>query len=310
MAHVSLVLSLLVSALWAARPDSVIYVGPEEVVRFSIGSGRHEIGIKDGDTLKGPCRLIATDTRLYLLDQFNNRVLCYDTAGSFVFEAKTRFQPVDMAVDDSNRVYLLENGKLSSRVIVMDGQNLVERMEIRHAPAHRIRRMVIYSELGLLFRTNYGFNKAKRAFDFAGILACSPLVKTYHLEKERAIESDDGMCGHADGVGSSSTTYISEVDRKSRNCLDFLNNDDSIREIRGSEVFLSYHRGEQPKETRTFYLFVEAGKSHPMLIKDLPGTYYHTVHWRNVSIDCQGNVYVFDLNSDGKASILRWRPSP
>lgn len=310
MARCTLILPLLVSVLWATQPDSVTYVGPDTVVSFAVGSGQYEIAIEGDDTLKGPCRLIATDTRLYLLDQFNKRVLCYDTAGSFVRQINTWFTPVDMAIDSLKHLYLLDTISNPVSVIILDGDNEIDRMQIMHDTNQRIRGILIYPEEELLFRTNYGFNKAKRTLSFTGVLSCTPSVKTYRLEKESAIESDDGLCGHADGIRVSSTTYISEVDRKSRNCLDFLDNNDSIREVRGSEVFLSDYRGEQPEKSRTFYLFVEAGKSLTMLIKDLPGTYYHTVHWRNVSIDCQGNVYVFDLDQDGKASILKWRPSP
>ncbi len=309
MARITLTLPLLLSVVWATVPDSVTYVGPDTVVQLSQGSGQYQIGIKDGDTLQGPCRLVATDTRLYLLDQFNNRVLCYDTAGTFVFEAKTCFQPVDMAVDDSNRVHLLENGKLSSTVIVMDGQNLVERMEIRHAPGHKIRRMVIYPELGLLFRTNYRFNKPKRTFDFAGILACSPLVTTYRLEKEEAISSEDGWCVDGSGTGGSFTLVAWEITRKANDCLAFLDDDSSSRVFIGIDVLLEDYKGENHQETRMNNLKVVVGNKHNLFIKGLPGSYYCTVHWRNVAIDCRGNVYVFDLDQDGKACILKWRPS-
>lgn len=306
MARVSLILSLLVSALWAARPDSVIYVGPEEVVRFSIGSGRHEIGIKDGDTLKGPCRLVATDTRLYLLDQLNNRVLCYDTVGSFVFETETRFQPVDMAVDSSGHIYLLDNSSNPALVLVFDGIKEVERMEVKYDFRVRLDGLVIYPEYGLLLECRGRLFEPVPVFDIGGFLSCQPLGKKYRLPKKHTALLE-GWWGHADGAGFWSTSIGSEICSKGENTLPFLENDTSIRVTVGVKVIVK----REGVRSTTRNIHVRLNDKPTMFIHPIPEEYFaYNRDWRNVSVDDSGNIYIFASVPEGGASILRWRPSP
>ncbi|MBN2378952.1 hypothetical protein JXM67_04030 [candidate division WOR-3 bacterium] len=308
MARITLVFVLLASTVAAVPFEGVTYAGPDTLVEFTPGSGEYQVALHLGDSIKGPCRLIATDLKLFLLDQLNQRILYFDTAGSFIRQVKLQFGPADMALDSLDRIYLLDTTSNTALVTIMDGEKEVDRMKIKHDTIQRIREISIYPGEGLVFRTNYGFNKAKKVLNFDGFLSCSPTIKTFYLDKKMAFESENGV-GYTDGAGFSSTTYITEVLRKPRNCLDFLDTADTIREIRGSELWLWDSRGTESITTRTFHLFAATGKTHTMLIKDLPGTYYASVHWRNVAVNCRGDVYVFTVSDDGKAYILKWSVS-
>lgn len=313
MGCLTLIFPLLIFPIWAAVPDSIPYVGPDTVVSFAVGSGQYEVAIEGEEILTGPYRLNATDTLLYLLDQFNNRVLCYDTAGAFVYETKTRIQPVDMAVDDSGLIHLLDNHSNPALVVTYDGVKEVDRIEVKYEPPLQPHGLVIHSEHGILFQYGKRLYKASPLFDISGIFSCQPVVKKYRLDKEQEHTAElEWWYAHGDGYNYTSTAIGREICRKDEKSLSFLEDDTSTRVIVGS-YYSSTATG------RRISIHVRLNDIPTILLGPISKDYFlynkdwrnaYNKDWRNVSVDDAGNIYIFASVPDGKASILRWRPSP
>jgi hypothetical protein len=304
MARITLIIPLLLSVAWATVPDSVTYVGPDTVVELSQGSGQYQVGIKDGDTLKGPCRLIVTDTRLYLLDQFNNRVLCFDTAGTFVDQFNTSCDAVDMALDSYSRLYFLDNHHKWVTVVVTETGKEITRFNVKHGK-RIVNGFTFYPGDSLVFTINqHVYYRLEYALDSKG----RKTRETYCFEQVRYPATYANLIMDFDGEECSGFTLNTEIGRKSSNCLPFLDDVNAECILSWSHSETRYHETDSKIESNSILIFV--GNKGCEIITNPPGSYYEIVHWRNVAMDCRGNVYVFDLDQDGKACILKWRPSP
>jgi hypothetical protein len=313
MGCLTLIFPLLIFPIWAAVTDSITYVGPDTVVSFAVGSGKYEVAIEGEDALTGPYRLIATDSRLYLLDQFNNRVLCYDTAGTFVYETKTRIQPVDMAVDDSGLIYLLDNHSNPMVVVTYDTIKEVDRMEVKYEPPLQPHGLIIHYEHGLLFQYGTRLYRPSPLFDISGIFSCQPVVKKYRLDKEQDHTAElKRWYAHGDGYNFTSTAIGKEICRKDKHALSFLEDDTSTRIIVGS-YYYSTMTGLR------ISIQVRLNDIPTILLGPISKDYFsynegwrnaYDKDWRSVSVDDAGNIYIFASVPDGKASILRWRHLP
>lgn len=182
--------------------------------------------MNEEDTLKGPCRLIATDTRLYLLDQLNNRVLCYDTAGIFVDQFKTPCDAVDMALDSYSRFYFLDNHNQPATVVVTEKEEEISRFKVRYEEKRPVDGLVVYPGDSLVFKINQqGFYRLTIAFDSKGREARG----IYCLERIRYPVSYANLMIDFDGSEYSGFTHNREIGRKSPYCISFLGDDSTER---------------------------------------------------------------------------------
>lgn len=267
---------------------------PDTVLELSQGSGNYQVDMKAGE---GPYRLIATRSRIYLLDQLNNRVLCYTRTGSFLEKIKTSFSPADMAVDRAGKIYLLDNRSQSAQVAVIDDGSQVDLFSIRCEPDLVLTGLVIHPEQGLVVLSG---NNTYRAVLTGGFLQCAP-SKTYRLKELESLTLEDALIMEAREFAS----FCVPLDCEGRNCYNLLAYDDAHVWV-GSETWIQDKSGSFAMRDVGVY---RNGKMVWMVPVD-ENYFSKDVGWRNVSVDSQGNVYVFTSTPEGKASILRWRPSP
>lgn len=170
------------------------------------------------------------------------------------------------------------------------------------SPSHGL---IIHPVDNLVFIVNLrGFWKLSNSWDSQGEKA----QEIYYLERARYPVNYADIIMHFDGEVCSGFSEHREIGRKEASCLSFLNDNGSVRILSRQHSETSYHETGSNVISNSISIFVD-NKGHKV-IEDPPGNYYETVHFRNVSMDCHGNIYVFDLNHNGKGSILRWRPVP
>ncbi len=298
------ILILLVLSLLTYPPDSIPYVGPEEVALFSQGSGEYQVGLIPGDKPQGPARLLAVNSKLYLLDQLNSRVLCYDTSGSFLSEIKLDYKPLDMAVDGSDRVYVLTGCLNPSIVVAYDKGKESERLEVRNASLRPVN-IVVYPEDIILILSGRRFYPLNPVLDLGGLLSCQQSQKKFYLKESKYFDRM-GFGYTADYHDGFSTDLSEEIYRKSKQALPFLKDSNSIRIILGGKDT----RSRKGLTTIERYLYVRANDVPTRLIDHLSVDYFfYNQDWRNVSVNDSGNIYIFASIPDSKAAILRWRPS-
>jgi hypothetical protein len=311
------ILILLVLSLLASPPDSIPYVGPEEVVLFSQGSDEYQVGLVLGDKPQGPARLLAVNSKLYLLDRLNSRVLCFDTSGSFLYEIKLDYKPLDMAVDGSDRVYVLDTSSTSIHLESFrkgDTGSMVEinyYTERRYNEQHRypVSGVVIYPGNVLYIESEPLLMKPLPQRDILGFLNCSPNPKRFYLDREGSLIKDD-VSVQWDGLDCCGSSLCTEIYRLGSRAMSFLPDKDSTRIIYGAIIARTEKRGTSIKTTVDRRISVEVNKKTFALVCELPKEYFSIDNkWRNASVDYSGNVYMFVAFLDGKAAILRWRPS-
>ncbi|TET22311.1 MAG: hypothetical protein E3J71_06500 [Candidatus Stahlbacteria bacterium] len=289
--------NILPLILFASSLLALSYEEPEVVVELAKGSGNYEVGLAEEDVAIGPYRLVALDSTLYLLDQLNKRVLCYDTSGSFVREIKTAFRPFDMAVDRSGRIYLLENRTQPAQVAILKDGKEIERINIKYDAKHPITALVAHPGDSLLFLS--GSDLLQPVPESAGILNYSPSRKSYRL-KEVELES-------LQVLEASGLRPLGIVTRFEGRTTEILLCYGDGRLWVGTETYIQDKSGSF--SMREVIVLDESAEDEVYL--PIPSSYFsYDVGWRNVSVDSQGNIYVFTSTSEGKASILRWRPSP
>jgi hypothetical protein len=304
------VLILLVLSLLTSPPDSIPYVGPEEVILFSQGSGQNQVGLILGDKPQGPARLLAANSKLYLLDQLNSRVLCFDTSGSFLSEIKLKYQPLDMAVDGSDRVYVLDTSSASIHLESFRKGDTSSRVEIILRKKQRVTGVVVYPSDILYIDCGDFFSKPLPQKGLFWFLKDSSAQKIFLLNEKRSLRNLD-IDMYWDGYREGGHVEETEIYRLSRASIPFLSNKDSTRIIVGS-INTDYKADSSTFNTtieRGIFVVVVDKKATPLLY-GLPDEYFYiNNNWRNVSVDFSGNVYMFVAYPDGKAAILKWRPS-
>lgn len=290
MARVTLIIVAIASWLSAfTYPEE-----PDTVLELSQGSGNYQVGMKGGE---GPYRLIATRSRIYLLDQLNDRVLCYSRKGSFIEKINTSFSPADMAVDRAGKIYLLDNRSWPAQIAVMDDGGQVDRFSIRCEPDLRLTGLVIHPEQGLVILSG---NNTYRAVLTGGFLQCAP-SKTYRLKELESLTLEDALVLETREFAS----FCVPLDCQGRNCYTLLAYDDAHVWV-GSETWIQDKSGSFAMRDVGVY---RNGKMVWMVPVDA-NYFSKDVGWRNVSVDAGGNVYVFTSTSEGKAYVLKWAVSP
>ncbi|MBN2378953.1 hypothetical protein JXM67_04035 [candidate division WOR-3 bacterium] len=275
---------------------------PEEVVVFEPGSGQPELGLKDEDVPLGPYRLIAADPWLYLLDQLNHRVLCFDTSGRFVKEIIASFRPSDMAVDGSGRIWLLENRTQPAEIIIMDDDEEVDSLKIGYEPLSVITEISLdYNDELVLFS---GGTPCRASAQFT--LKPTDTLALKHRLKVTCMPTAayrTWFVEAIDKVGQVTEFYLRP---SMRDDFTILADDASGKLYLGIESVIQDKSGSFYKRSLKVY---EDGEQAVVIPVD-ENYFSYDVGWRNVSVDAVGNVYVFTSSPEGRASILKWRVSP
>lgn len=312
------ILTLLILSLLTSSPDSISYIGPEEVALFFQGSGLNQVGLILGDKPQGPARLLAVNSKLYLLDQLNSRVLCYDTSGSFLSEIKLKYQPLDMAVDGSDRAYVLDTSSTSIHLESFrkgDTGSMIEinyYIERRHNEQHRypVSGVVIYPGDVLYIESESLLMKPLPQRDILGFLRKPSTMKRFYLNEKKSVRNLDFEI-FWDGLGIGGHVEEKEIYRLNSAAMPFLFNED------GTRIIVGLTNTDYKADSSTFNTTIERGifvvvvdKKAKTLLCGLPEEcFYLDNKWQNVSVDYSGNVYMFVAYPDGKAKILKWRPS-
>lgn len=281
-------LILVASSLFALS-----YGEGEVVVELSAGSGPYQVGLTRENVPIGPYRLVVVDSSIYLLDQLNLRVLCFDTSGVLLSEISTPFRPADMAVDPLNRVWLLENRTLPAQIAILDGGEEVARSSIEYDVTRPVTAIVVHPPESLL------------------CLSGNVVYIAVPAEGQELDYTQDGRI------------ELAELDLDSLGALEVSGarnlGVDTDYSGRITEYLIAYGSGMlwvgveqyiQDKSgsfsIRDIKVLSESTEPPPFI--SIPSSYYsYDTGWRNVAVDSQGNIYVFTSTPNGKASILRWR---
>lgn len=290
----------VVSSLWALS-----YEEPEAVVELAKGPGNYEIGLAEEDVAIGPYRLLVLDSTLYLLDQLNKRVLCYDTSGSFVREIGTDFRPADMAVDRSGRLYLLENRTQPAQVVVLEGGSQIDRIKIPYEVNKPITAITTdrNDELVVLSGRNAYRPLAKDGEAAMRMNWIGQVAGRYHFDIKQFLPSKEAFQWLFSAKDTSGSVIEFPLACSMRDNLTFVGDDSQGRIYVGVESVIQDKSGSFYKRSIKVYENVK----QVALIPVDENYYSYDVGWRNVSVDSQGNIYVFVSTSDGKARIERWR---
>ncbi len=274
-----------VSSMWAFS-----YAGPDTLILLSQGSGTGQVGLSFEDVPVGPYRLTCAGSNLYLLDQLNSRVLCFDTTGSDLREIKTTFHTWDLAVGESGALYLLDIRTQPARIAVIKDGIEVERISVPYDIKHPVTAIVAHPPDSLIAVSGMELFAIVREGSSAGQTAAANL---------KALDPDSIA-----GIEVSGIRFIG-LDNPVRN--------------RKHEVLLAYGSGRVwigseeliQDKSGSFYLrdilVLSDSDEEPAFIS-LPDNFYcYDTGWRNVTIDQYGNVYAFTSTEEGWAAILRWR---
>ena len=280
------------------------YEEPEAVVELSKGSGQYQAGFTEEDVAIGPYRLLVLDSTLYLLDQLNKRVICYDTSGSFVREIKTGFRAFDMAVDRAGRIWLLENRTQPAQVVVLEDAEEIDRIKIPYEVNKPITAIALdrNDELVVLsgreaYRPLAKDGEAVMTMNWIGQVA-----GRYHFDIKQFIPSKEAFEWLFSAKDTSGSVIEFPLACSMRDHLTFVGDDRHGRIYVGVESVIQDKSG-------SFYIrsikVYEKGKQQAVIPVD-DNYYSYDTGWRNVSVDAYGNIYVFVSTSEGKARIERW----
>lgn len=290
----------IASCLWALS-----YEEPEVVVELSKGSAQYHVGFTEEDVAIGPYRLVALDSTLYLLDQLNKRVLCYDTSGSFVREINTDFRPADMAVDRKGRIWLLENRTQPAQVVVLEDAKEINRIKIPYEVGNPITAIAIDRDDELVVisgRTAYRplakDGEAAMTMNWIGQVA-----GRYHFDIKQFLPSKEAFEWLFSAKDTSGSVIEFPLACSMRDHLTFVGDDSHGRIYVGVESVIQDKSGSFYMRSIKVY---ERAKQVAFIPVD-DNYYSYDAGWRNVSVDSQGNIYVFISTSEGKARIERWR---
>ncbi len=283
-------LIVLVLPLWA-----VSYSEPETLLRLSNGSGEYQVALRREGVALGPCRLLAVSSSLYLLDQLNKRIIVYDTLGRFIKQIQTPFSPVDMAVDSSGRVWVLENRTQPAEIRALAEEVLKKDEEVFLIPytsKQPITAILIHQAEGLLvfsgnkFCTLHSNNTRLSEYCADDYLE----FKEADINSLKALQlSTPQVFGVEISCSEGSTSYFLAASSKllwiAEECYSISNPNSLI--------------------TRYIKVFSKTNKTASRI--SLPqNAYSYNTAWRNVSVDKVGNIYAFISNEEGEACILKW----
>lgn len=286
-----LILATAVSALTYEMPDTVVVL--------ERGDGQYQVGLEEEDVAVGPYRLVAAGSMLYLLDQLNHRVLCFDTSGEFVKEIETPFRSFDMAVDASGRLYLLENRTQPAQVVVLESAKEIERFGVKYEVKQPITGLIVYPGDSLVFLSDNDLHRRTRAANLDGLLNCEPSRKVYRLKQMELPTTEVSLAESVHGF-----TPVGVIIDYGQTTTTFLGYD-RVHIWMGLETYI------QDKSGSFVMRDIEIYEGDELLdIIPVDNNYYsYDVGWRNVSVDAAGNVYMFVSNHEGKAHIERWAVS-
>ncbi len=269
------------------------YAEPDTLLTFSNGSGANQVGLSFEDVPLGPYRLACVGSTLYLLDQLNSRVLCYDTSGNYLREIKTPFKPWDMAVDDPHKLYLLDNRSQPAKIAVIKDGIEVERISIAYDFKEPLTAIVSHPPDSLLAISGTNFYAVVRDSP-NGLGGGNPCVA-----RLKALDPDSIA-----GVEVSGIRYIGLENPVRNRKHEILLAYGSGRVWIGSEEFIQDKSG-------SFYsrdILVLSDSDEDPAVISLPVSFYdYDTDWRNVTLDQWGNIYAFTSFEEGKAAVLRWR---
>lgn len=266
------------------------YAESDTLVALSQGGGEFQIGICFEDVPLGPYRLVSSDSLLYLLDQLNSRVLCFDTSGRYKSEIKTAFKPWDIAVDDSGKLYLLDNRTQPATISLYEDETEVERIRVAYDVKQPLTAIVSHPPDSLLVLSGMSFFCVEKS-GLHGENPNSAVLKELDPDSIAGIE--------VSGIRFLGLPHPPEG-RVQEHLLAY----GSGRVWIGKETMIQDKSG-------SFYLrsvySLSDSDEEPAFISMPLNFYGYDTGWRNVAIDQFGNVYAFTSTEDGKAAILRWR---
>jgi hypothetical protein len=292
-------LMAVASSLWAFS-----YEEPEVVVELAKGSGNYEIGLAEEDVAIGPYRLLVLDSTLFLLDQLNQRVLCYDTSGSFVREIKTGFRAFDMAVDRKGRIWLLENRTQPAQVVVLGETSQIDRIKIPYEVGKPVTAITIdrNDELVVLSGRDAYRPLAKEGDAAMRMNWIGQVAGRYHFDIKQFLPSSKALEWLFSAKDTSGSVIEFPLACSMRDNLTFVGDDSQGRIYVGVESVIQDKSGSF--YMRSIKVYERAKQVALIPVED--NYYSYDTGWRNVSVDSQGNVYVFTSTPEGKAHIERW----
>lgn len=264
---------------------------PEVVVEFTTGSGPYQLGLTEEDVAVGPYRLVATGSTLYLLDQLNQRVSVYDTLGNFITENKLPFRAADMAVDNRNRIWLLENRTQPAEVVTLENGEEMCKLSIEYEVTEPVTAIVVHPPESLLaisgnkvFLATFEDDEAQSVYPAKATLAELDLDSLGALEVSGA---------RFMGVQTDYSGRITEYLLAYGSGMLWIGEEQYIQDKSGSFTMR--------------YVKILSESTDPPPHISIPTSYHsYDVGWRNLSIDPRGNVYLLVTEKEGTAKILRW----
>lgn len=294
-----IILVIMTSALFGLSYD-----GPEVVVELS----PDQVGLKEEDVAIGPYRLIARDSTLYLLDQLNKRILCYDTSGSYIQKIGVSFRPADMAVDSSGRIYLLENRTKPVQVVVLRQGKEIERIKIKYEVNKSVTAIAVnrYNQLVVLSGRNAYRPLKQEGSDIRHLNWMGQVVGRYHFDIEQFLPTVKAFDWFFAAKDTSGILIEFELACSGRDHLTFLGDDTHGRIYVGMESVI------QDKSGSFYILSLKVyERTREVAALRVKNSYHsYDLRWRNFSVDAAGNIYMFKTTEEGESYIERWRVSP